>query len=89
MSQSLHLRRVLAARLVQARTRLGISQRALGDKMGLGKRTGSTRINRYEHGVNSLTLDNLAELAKALEVPAAYLLAESDELADLILRSAE
>lgn len=65
----------------------GLSQRALGDRMGLGKSTGSTRINRYERGVNSLSLDNLAQLAKALDVPPAYLLAESEELADLILRS--
>lgn len=66
----------------------GLSQRALGDRMGLGKATGSTRINRYERGVNSLSLDTLAQLAKALDVPPAFLLAESDELAHHILQSA-
>lgn len=85
MSDPIDLRRVLAARLVQARTLRGLSQRALGDRMGLGKATGSTRINRYERGVNSLSLDTLAQLAKALDVPPAFLLAESAELAETIL----
>lgn len=78
-------RALFAARLVQARQLRGLSQRALGDRMGLGKKKGSSRINRYEHQVTAIGFDNLGSLAKVLDVPAAYLLAESPEMADAIL----
>ena len=45
------VRALFAARLVQARQLRALSQRALGDRMGLGKEKGSSRINRYEHQV--------------------------------------
>jgi transcriptional regulator with XRE-family HTH domain len=67
----------------------GLSQRALGDLMGLGKEKGSSRINRYEHQVTAIGFDNLAQLAKALNVPAAYLLAETPGMADAILALTE
>lgn len=67
---------LFAARLVQARKLSGLSQRSLGDKVGLGKATGSTRINRYERAVSSPGLAGLEALANALDVPAAFLLAE-------------
>nr|WP_220466836.1 helix-turn-helix transcriptional regulator [Stenotrophomonas tumulicola] len=82
-------RALFAARLVQARELRGLSQRALGDRMGLGKDKGSSRINRYEHQVTAVGFDNLDVLAKTLEVPAAYLLAESPEMADAILALAQ
>jgi len=63
----------------------GLSQRALGDRMGLGKEKGSSRINRYEHQVTAIGFDNLEKLAEVLNVPAAYLLAESASMADAIL----
>lgn len=82
---------MFAARLVQARALRGLSQRELGKRMGLGKdqgfskNTGSSRVNRYEQGTNSLTLDNLDAVADALDVPPAYLVAETQGLADLVL----
>ncbi|MCC4610013.1 helix-turn-helix domain-containing protein [Xanthomonas campestris pv. zinniae] len=76
-------------RLVQARQLRGLSQRALGDRMGLGKKTGSTRINRYEQQASALGLNSLDAVAKALDVPAAYLLAETPQMADAILVIAE
>lgn len=76
---------LFAARLVQARDLRGLSQRALGDRAGLGKATGSTRINRYERGVSSPGLAGLEALAATLEVPAAFLLAESEAVANAIL----
>jgi transcriptional regulator with XRE-family HTH domain len=82
-------RALFAARLVQARELRGLSQRALGDRMGLGKDKGSSRINRYEHQVTAVGFDNLDVLAKTLGVPAAYLLAESPEMADAILALAQ
>ena len=78
-------RALFAARLIQARQLRGLSQRALGDRMGLGKEKGSSRINRYEHQVTAIGFDNLEALAKILEVPPAYLLADGPEMADAIL----
>lgn len=78
-------RALFAARLVQARQLRGLSQRALGDRMGLGKEKGSSRINRYEHQVTAIGFDNLETLAQVLEVPVAYLLADDAAMADAIL----
>ena len=78
-------RALFAARLVQARQLRGLSQRALGDRMGLGKTTGSTRINRYEQQTSATSFESLGALAEALQVPPAYLLADSDPMADAIL----
>lgn len=76
---------MFAARLVQARELRGLSQRALGNLMGLGKEKGSSRINRYEHQVTAVGFDNLQKLAEVLQVPMAYLLAETPAMADAIL----
>lgn len=84
MSES-SARALFAARLVQARQLRGLSQRALGDRMGLGKDKGSSRINRYEHQVTAIGFDNLDKLAKVLDVPTAYLLADNAAMADAIL----
>lgn len=53
--------------------------------MGLGKDKGSSRINRYEHQVTAIGFDNLELLANALNVPPAYLLADTPGMADAIL----
>lgn len=66
----------------------GLSQRALGalvDK-DQSKDKGAVRVNRYEQQVNRADMESAAELAKALDVPVAYLFADSDDLAELILR---
>lgn len=57
--------------------------------MGLGKQKGSSRINRYEHQITAIGFDNLDTLADVLEVPAAYLLADSAPMADAILALAK
>ncbi|RDZ27473.1 helix-turn-helix domain-containing protein [Lysobacter silvisoli] len=82
-------RALFAARLVQARQLRGLSQRALGDRMGLGKDKGSSRINRYEHQVTAIGFDNLGLLAQLLDVPVAYLLADNAAMADAILALAQ
>ncbi|WP_425497847.1 helix-turn-helix domain-containing protein [Lysobacter arvi] len=78
-------RALFAARLLQARQLRGLSQRALGDRMGLGKDKGSSRINRYEHQVTAIGFDNLGALAQVLDVPVSYLLADDAAMADAIL----
>ena len=65
----------------------GLSQRALGalvDK-DQSKDKGAVRVNRYEQQVNRADMDSAAELATALDVPVAYLFADTDDLAELIL----
>lgn len=49
------------------------------------KAKGSVRINRYEQEVNRADMDTAAALAQALEVPLAYLFAEEDDQAEMLL----
>lgn len=72
-------------RLKEARARSGISQKTLGIQAGLDEFVASTRINRYERGVHPPDGETAAMLAKALGVPRAYLYAENDRMARLIL----
>lgn len=57
--------------------------------MGLDKDTASARISRYESGAMSISLESLFELAEALEVPPAFLLASTASMADAILALGE
>lgn len=65
----------------------GLSQRALGALVDRdqSKDKGAVRVNRYEQQVNRADMESAAELAKALDVPVAYLFADDDQLAKLIL----
>lgn len=62
----------------------GLSQKNLGIKAGLDEFTASARINRYEQAVHEPDCATAGILAKALQVPTAYLYAEEDDLAELI-----
>nr|WP_293984833.1 helix-turn-helix transcriptional regulator [Stenotrophomonas sp.] len=73
----------------QAREIRGMSQREVGVRMGLDKITASARISRYESTAMSISLEALFELAEALEVPPAFLLASSAGMADAILALGE
>ncbi|MET3653104.1 helix-turn-helix domain-containing protein [Dyella japonica] len=53
--------------------------------MSDSKSNGGVLINRYEQEVNRADMDTAAALAKALNVPLAYLFAEDDEQAELLL----
>lgn len=76
---------VFAKRLAQARIRAGFSQRQLGLQAGLDPAVASPRINQYERGVHEPHLDTAQRLAKALGIPAAFLYAEDEQLAKLLL----
>ena len=78
-------RSVVAARLRQARQLRGLSQREVGVRMGLDKDTASARISRYESESMAVSLESLFKLARALDVPPAYLLATTPAMADAIL----
>ena len=82
-------RAIFARRLKQARTLRGLSQRALGDALGLGKNVGSTRINRYEQQASLCDMETASKIARELGVPLAYLFAETDDLAEAILAFAK
>lgn len=75
----------MAARLRQARILRGFSQREVGVRMGLDKDTASARISRYESESMTVSLEALFELAQALDVPPAYLLATTPAMANAIL----
>jgi transcriptional regulator with XRE-family HTH domain len=76
---------IFAKRLKAARTLRGLSQRALGGLVSDSKSNGSVLINRYEQEVNRADMDTAAALAKALDVPLAYLFAEEEDQAELLL----
>jgi transcriptional regulator with XRE-family HTH domain len=76
---------VFQRRLKQARLAQNLSQRDLGIEAGLDPFVASTRVNRYEKGVHEPDMATVARLAAALKVPAAYLFAEDERLARMIL----
>lgn len=80
---------IFAKRLKEARALRGISQRALGGIVSGDKASGSARINRYEQMVNRADMDTAAMLAQAPGVPLAYLFAEEDDQAELLLSFAQ
>lgn len=73
------------ARLKAARKQAGLSQKQLGIQAGLDEFVASTRINRYEQGIHEADIGTAARLASVLAVPLAYLYAEDDQLARMIL----
>ena len=76
---------IFAHRLREARQKVGLSQKQLGIIAGIDEFVASTRINRYEQGVHEPDIRTAAILAKVLGVPLAYLFAEDDQLAAVIL----
>ena len=73
-----------AARLKQARERSGISQKRLGEKIGLDPSVASTRINRYEQQTRQPQIDTVAKIAKVLGVSPSYFYEPNDTIANFI-----
>lgn len=82
-------RPIFAVRLAQARERLGWSQVELGRRAGLEPSVASPRINQYEKGLHVPHHTTAQRLAKVLGVPTAFLFAEDEPLAKLLLVWAE
>lgn len=80
---------VFALRLAQARERAGLSQKQLGILAGLDPTVASPRINQYERGKHEPKLETAKQLAEVLGIPPAFLYAEDDMLAELLLRWSE
>lgn len=85
MPRRTDIRLVFQQRLKQARALRQLSQKELGIQAGLDPFVASTRINRYELGVHEPDMATIERLAAALSVPTAYLFADDDRLARLIL----
>jgi transcriptional regulator with XRE-family HTH domain len=58
----------IGARLRERRTRLGMSQEQLADRIGVSFQ----QIQKYERGVNRIAAARLHELARALDVALGY-----------------
>lgn len=82
---SLTVRSMFTKRLKKARLALDISQRELGRRIGLSEDVVSNRVTRYERGTSEPDFETASKMAKELGVPLAYLLADNDVLADIIL----
>lgn len=72
------------ARLKQARKAVGLSQTALGVKMGIPEESASARINRYERGTSEPDLKTAEQLAHALGVSLSWLVCTDPKLAAVI-----
>ncbi|KGU54873.1 I C protein [Xanthomonas citri pv. fuscans] len=57
--------------------------------MGLDKKLASSRVNRYENETSGIDLDGLGKLAETLGVPMAYLVAEDEATAEVVLALSE
>lgn len=76
---------VWGRRLKEAREAAALSQRELGIRAELDPSVASTRINRYELGIHKADYPTSQRLAAVLKVPVAYLYADDDDLAKVIL----
>ncbi len=73
-------------RMREARDRVGLAQDKLGVRIGLDESTSSARISRYETGTHEPTVPTARLIAKALNVPLAYLYCEDDTTAAILLQ---
>lgn len=76
---------VFAHRLRFARERAGLSQRELGRRIGMKDDAASPRINQYESGTHVPRLETVESIARELNIPVAYLFADGERLARMIL----
>ncbi len=72
-------------RLREARERAGFSQRGLAVKIGLPPKKASVYVNRWERQGKQPCWEDIAKMARVLEIPPAFFLADDDLLAQIIL----
>jgi transcriptional regulator with XRE-family HTH domain len=75
----------LPKRLKEARLKTGLSQERLGILAGIDEMSASARMNQYERGRHAPDWLTVQRLAAVLGVPVAYLHAEDDTEAELLL----
>lgn len=69
------MKRYLKDRLKEQRTKLGLTQKEIADKLNIG----STSYQRYENGTREPKLDTLCQLADIFETSTDYLLGRSNK----------
>jgi transcriptional regulator with XRE-family HTH domain len=79
------IKSTVGARIRSARLSMGLSQEKLGVLIGLDEESAKTRISRYESGIHEPAIETSYLIAKALDVPLAFLYCENDLLANLIV----
>ena len=75
----------IAKRIKEARLRAGMSQTALGVASGMDPSVASPRMNQYERDKHTPDPLTAGRIAKALSVPAPFLYADDDVMANIIL----
>lgn len=80
--EAARLRAQIGAAITETRKRAGISQGALGDRVGVAQ----TTISRWERGAaeGTLTLDDLVRVEDALELPRGWLLVAGGYVPDVV-----
>jgi transcriptional regulator with XRE-family HTH domain len=74
----------LPQRLLEARTRKGISQKELGVRLGMEPGSASGRMNHYEKGRHTPDYPTLKRIADELGVPVAFFFCDDEISAELI-----
>lgn len=74
----------LPQRLLEARSRKGISQKELGVRLGMEPGSASGRMNHYEKGRHAPDFPTLKRMADELDVPVAFFFGEDETSAELI-----
>src|SRR3982751_4721260 len=75
----------LSKRLREARLKAGLSQERLGVLAGSDEMSASARMNQDERCKHSPDWLTVQRLAAVLEVPVAYLYADDDAMAEMLL----
>ena len=85
MSSSRTSTSIIGRRLRERRELLGWSLERVGVEIGLDESSARARISRYELGVHQPAEETALRLARALQVPHAFLQCEDERLAQIIL----
>lgn len=75
---------IFCRRFKEARLAKKLSQQKLGYAINLEESVASARINRYEKGIHPVEINTAQRIATVLDIPLAYLYADSDEMAELL-----
>jgi transcriptional regulator with XRE-family HTH domain len=76
---------IFARRFREARLRTGLSQKAVGIAAGIDEFVASSRVNQYERGIHTPDFAVARRLATVLGVTTAYLYADDDVVAAILL----
>jgi len=70
-------------RLKEARKKAKLSQKALGERIGMDESSASPRMNQYEKGRHTPDISTLKKIADELGVPLSYFFCEDEVSAEL------